>query len=1048
MNETNILKALQESKTLTTLFEAAVEEVKRHATIACSEIKRIESSSRNKERDIQSRKRWEERKIQDEERLYNSVISGEENKINNWINRIEDPHFHKMKDEYMNELGNINVYCSENENPAQLMQRLKTSAKSIGEMVEKLDGAFIPPAVSGMIGFVIPPYRKKAYLEILKTRKEGLSIAEYLRTLNVAQSQREMLGTISESAQNDVLFSKNQQIAALKKEMGFEISKINRHFLSLYNEMYSKMSLFEEKENAIHLGKCWFINENVCVLRDAGLNENEDICIDDDKVGFDFSFDDMKENILFVYKERKSVASSICSILVDLMYMNEDIETIIIDKKGLGSTYPEINMLNGYDKFKILDNDQVIEKELDRLERWIVEENSCNSKDGIDTSKRCKKCIVIDDVFGNLNPNLNDQFLRIASNGAKVGLYIIGSIENDFPRNEVKEEFLNGLINASVALYMDDEKVSINDYTKIELVTEPDVEEISMIKNRFEINSKKDKVISVVKSLPRDDIWQQESSADGIKVEFGVDEKGNRAIYEISEERPYALVIGDVRVGKSSLIHTIIFQLLVHYSPKEVRIGIGDFKNGADFNIYAKSKLKAIDTVVNDEDPDAMLSFLKYYIQEMNNRQMQFEMLEDMTGELVRKYEEYRRVQNIYSIKDVNMPRIVLLIDEFQSLFDGAACSAYMTELVRKGATYGIHVILSSQRALSDNPKNGFTTSLKDYFTSRFVFKTPQAAARSVLSDRCADTGRENTGIQRASLLKRGQTIYNSYMGQIEADNSVVQCYFVAKEVITSLLGIISRMNGKGNSVLLRKNAPSIERPKGGKAINIGKSILLHRDYGSTELDVIHDDTEVTLDPRKLKNIILSGNDRRILESMISAVTTWRNSIPGSKTQLHIFGEGADINDQNTSVKCFYHEGIEEQLEELERQKNLESSDYIINVFDSPGKYNEYFDAVSSIRTNKGAELLKEILGNNMHKGLSIVYSNSFNYLKRNLPYCINDAPIHITSVGDIENVKYAMPDAEKIVQSEFDIPNRNTIKAYYYNKDTGKNGKVIMYLP
>ena len=133
MNETNILKALQESKTLTTLFEAAVEEVKRHATIACSEIERIESSSRNKERDIQSRKRWEERKIQDEERLYNSVISGEENKINNWINRIEDPHFHKMKDEYMNELGNINVYCSENENPVQLMQRLKTSAKSIGD---------------------------------------------------------------------------------------------------------------------------------------------------------------------------------------------------------------------------------------------------------------------------------------------------------------------------------------------------------------------------------------------------------------------------------------------------------------------------------------------------------------------------------------------------------------------------------------------------------------------------------------------------------------------------------------------------------------------------------------------------------------------------------------------------------------------------------------------------------------------------------------------------------------------------------------------------
>lgn len=62
-----------------------------------------------------------------------------------------------------------------------------------------------------------------------------------------------------------------------------------------------------------------------------------------------------------------------------------------------------------------------------------------------------------------------------------------------------------------------------------------------------------------------------------------------------------------------------------------------------------------------------------------------------------------------------------------------------------------------------------FSSSLKDYFTSRFVFKTPQNAARSMLAERCADTGRENSGIQRSALLKKGQTVYNSYMGQSEA---------------------------------------------------------------------------------------------------------------------------------------------------------------------------------------------------------------------------------------------------------------------------------------
>ena len=117
-------------------------------------------------------------------------------------------------------------------------------------------------------------------------------------------------------------------------------------------------------------------------------------------------------------------------------------------------------------------------------------------------------------------------------------------------------------------------------------------------------------IIPIGKALPVDGNWQKKSSANGLKIDFGVDENGGKAYFEISSERPYALIIGDVRVGKSSLLHTIIFQLLSNYSPEEVRIAVGDFKDGADFNVYAKGNLQSVDTVVNDEDPDAMLSCL------------------------------------------------------------------------------------------------------------------------------------------------------------------------------------------------------------------------------------------------------------------------------------------------------------------------------------------------------------------------------------------------------------------------------------------------------
>ena len=120
------------------------------------------------------------------------------------------------------------------------------------------------------------------------------------------------------------------------------------------------------------------------------------------------------------------------------------------------------------------------------------------------------------------------------------------------------------------------------------------------------------------------------------------------------------------------MLHTIIFQLLANYSPEEVRIAVGDFKDGADFNVYAKGNLKSVDTVVNDEDPDAMLSFLKYYVQEMQARQRLFEQMEDLTGEIVQKYEDYRSLYDVHRAETKSMPRIVILIDEFQSLLDGA----------------------------------------------------------------------------------------------------------------------------------------------------------------------------------------------------------------------------------------------------------------------------------------------------------------------------------------------------------------------------------------
>lgn len=638
------------------------------------------------------------------------------------------------------------------------------------------------------------------------------------------------------------------------------------------------------------------------------------------------------------------------------------------------------------------------------------------------------------------------------NNGVKAGVYVLCSIENrDFGNNRALTEFAASVREAATVIPVRDNGCFyINNSMAVFLKTDTDQDRIASVRCKLGAHEEQSAIIPIGKSLPADGNWQKKSSANGLKVDFGVDENGRRASFEISSERPYGLIIGDVRVGKSSLLHTIIFQLLSNYSPKEVRIAVGDFKDGADFNVYAKGNLQSVDTVVNDEDPDAMLSFLKYYVQEMQARQRDFEQMEDIAGVIVQKYEDFRHLYDARRSKIQPMPRIVILIDEFQSLFDGASCAAYMTELVRKGATYGIHVMLSSQRAVSDNPRNGFTASLKDYFTSRFVFKTPQNAARSMLAERCADTGRENTGIQRASLLKKGHTVYNSYMGQNEADNAVVQCYFASSDVIATFIQVIAAMNGSGKSILLKRNAKSLSQPSAGDLIRIGKSVAFHKDESAVDIDTILDDTEVLINPQRIKNMILTGADERILNSMVSSVVNWRKGVKDKQTQIHFFGEYDAVHrNHEGSVNCHYHRSIQEQLDELERQINNPDQDYTVNVFVQPDKYTELTQSAGSIRSNQGIESMKQLLEmSGSDKGFALVYSKSFKILRSNMSYLLNAAPVHITSVGDMENLKYAMSDNVRLVSGDFDVPNKDAIKAYYYNKDTEKAGKVIMYRP
>lgn len=169
------------------------------------------------------------------------------------------------------------------------------------------------------------------------------------------------------------------------------------------------------------------------------------------------------------------------------------------------------------------------------------------------------------------------------------------------------------------------------------------------------------------------------SSGDGLAATIGRGPQGEVTV-DIVHDGPHALVTGITGAGKSELLVTWVSAMAAVHGPDRVAFVLADFKGGTAFEPLRE--LCQVAAVVTDLD-------------DLGARRG----VASLRAEL-RRREAVLAAAGARDIRQVDMPRLVIVVDEFAALLqEHPDLGAVFTDVAARGRALGMHLILGTQRA-------------------------------------------------------------------------------------------------------------------------------------------------------------------------------------------------------------------------------------------------------------------------------------------------------------------------------------------------------------
>ncbi|MFB1345914.1 FtsK/SpoIIIE domain-containing protein [Helicobacter pylori] len=200
---------------------------------------------------------------------------------------------------------------------------------------------------------------------------------------------------------------------------------------------------------------------------------------------------------------------------------------------------------------------------------------------------------------------------------------------------------------------------------------------------------KKKAVKRELKDLQKDEKFWTESSQFKVSVPVGWDINHKEMCFEIGGAQNHTLICGRSGSGKSNFLHVLIQNLAFYYAPNEVQLFLLDYKEGVEFNAYTDPILEHARLVSVASSVGFGVSFLSWLCDEIKKRSELFKQFK------VKDLSDYR--------KHEKMPRLIVVIDEFQVLFSDKSTQVKgsversLNTLLKKGRSYGVHLVLATQ---------------------------------------------------------------------------------------------------------------------------------------------------------------------------------------------------------------------------------------------------------------------------------------------------------------------------------------------------------------